>query len=145
MTPRRWFVQLVLRERTLLDIWVCRVAVQVILERRKNARSGVSSSEGPGMSEYSAYYCQYMDARYIPQALHAVNHLACTIFHNSVVFFKWAKMLCISKERYVCQIAVRTQNYCVSSHCDKPDKQTAADNKLVLFELITNQVVHQVT
>ena len=85
------------------------------------------------MSEHSVHYRQHMDARYMPQALHAVNHLACRTFQKSVTFFKWAKMMGIPKERHLgfCRIAIRTQNYCVSSHVDKSNKQTTADMVLM--------------
>ena len=109
----------------------------------------MSPSKGPGMSEFSAHYRQHMDACYMSQLLHEVNHLACRTFQNSVYFFKWAKMFGIPKGNHLgfCRMTIQTSNYCVSAYVNKSDKETRANMVSMLstwMEILSRKVLHPI-
>ena len=93
-------------------------------KRGVGSRSGISPTEGPGMSAVSSYYRQNTDARYLPGVLHSVNELASSATKHSMKLVKGSRIFCSTQTNHleICSIGIRTSDYAVSSHIDKTDR-----------------------
>ena len=95
-------------------------------KRGPGLRSGLSPTEGPGMSTRYHYNRQNNDARYLPGLNHSVNDLASCAVKHSMKMFKDSRVFPSSKSNSleICNLAICTRLYSITYHIDKGDMLT---------------------
>ena len=98
-------------------------SISYIGRKSRESQSRPTPSEGPGMRQNYCYYRQHIDPKFVVSVLHCVNRLVQTTYRRGTQLLRVLGSMEQDKKlsKGICRIAIRSSDYCVTSHVDTND------------------------